>query len=319
VQDNIHFGNFNLSAGIRFDHYRVRVEETAWSPRLGFAWYVPQLGIVFRGSYDRVFGTPAIENLLLSTSAKVRTLDNEVAQLPLRPSRGNYYEVGATKELFKKAHVSANVFRRNLRNFADDDVLLNTGVSFPIALSSAEIYGAESQFVLPQLGPVTAWVSYSYQVASAKLPAVGGLFLGEDASGQLNSHNRTWVSQDQRHTIHGQVRYQPWSRFWMALGTTYGTGLPLDIGNEDVAKLMEDFGQAVVDRVNLSAGRVKPSLSVDISAAVDLYRKETRAVRVQADVRNLNDRLNVINFASLFSGTAIGAPRTFSVRLRFDY
>ena len=105
----------------------------------------------------------------------------------------------------------------------------------------------------------------------------------------------------------------------MALGTTYGTGLPLDIGNEDVAKLMEDFGQAVVDRVNLSAGRVKPSLSVDISAAVDLYRKETRAVRVQADVRNLNDRLNVINFASLFSGTAIGAPRTFSVRLRFDY
>ena len=125
-----------------------------------------------------MFGTPAIENLLLSTSAVVRTLDQRVAQLPLRPARGNYYELGATKELFKKAHLSANLFRRAIRNASDDDVLLNTGVSFPIAVSSANIYGVESQFVLPQMGPLTAWVSYSYQVASARLPVVGGLFSG---------------------------------------------------------------------------------------------------------------------------------------------
>jgi hypothetical protein len=319
VQDNMHFGNLNISAGIRFDHYRVQVAESAWSPRVGFAWYLPSLGVVFRGSYDRVFGTPAIENLLLSTSAQVRTLDGDVAQLPLLPSRGNYYEVGTTKELFHRAHVSANVFRRNLRNFADDDVLLNTGVSFPIALNSADIYGVESQLALPQWGPVTAWVSYSYQVASARLPVVGGLFLGEDAADKLNSHARVWVTQDQRHTMHGQVRYQPWSRFWMAAGTSYGTGLPVELSGEDTATLIEQFGQSVVDRVNLDASRVKPSLSVDLSAAVDLYRKESRALRLQGDIRNLNDRLNVINFASIFSGTAIAAPRNFSLRLRFDY
>jgi hypothetical protein len=93
----------------------------------------------------------------------------------------------------------------------------------------------------------------------------------------------------------------------------------VELNGEDVATLIEQFGQAVVDRVNLDAGRVKPSLTVDLSAAVDLYRKESRAVRLQGDIRNLNDRLNVINFASLFSGTAIAAPRSFSVRLRFDY
>jgi hypothetical protein len=60
-------------------------------------------------------------------------------------------------------------------------------------------------------------------------------------------------------------------------------------------------------------------LTVDVSAAADLYRKESRALRLQADIRNLNDRLNLINFASVFSGTAIAAPRRFSVRLRFDY
>ena len=319
VQDNAHFGNLNLSGGIRFDHYSVRATDSAWSPRFGFVWYVPKLGIVFRGSYDRAFGTPAIENLLLSTSAKVRTLDGTVAQLRLRPSRANYYELGATKELFHEAHISANVFQRDIRNFADDDVLLDTGVSFPIALSSAHIYGAESQFALPQWGPWSAWFNYSYMVASARLPVVGGLFLGQDAAELLNSNVRIWTSQDQRHTAHGQLRYQPWSRFWTSLGASYGSGLPVELNGESAATLIEEFGQAVVDRVNLSAGRVRPSLSVDLSAALDLYKKESRAVRLQADIRNLNDRLNVINFASVFSGTAIGSPRAFSLRLRFDY
>jgi len=319
VQDNLHFRNLNLSAGLRFDHYSVQVEESAWSPRLGFAWYVRKLGMVVRGSYDRVFGTPAIENLLLSTSAKVRTLDENVAQLPLRPSRGNYYELGVTKELLRQAHISMNAFRRSIRNLADDDTLLNTGVSFPIALRSGNIYGVESQFVLPQMGPVTSWVSYSYQVASARMPVVGGLFLGDDAAEELNSNARTWISQDQRHTVHGQVRYQPWSRFWMSFGASYWSGLPVELSGEDVATLVQQFGQQVVDQVNLDAGRVKASLSVNLSGAVELYHKEARSLRLQGDIRNLGDRLNVINFASLFSGTAIGAPRQFTLRLRYDY
>ena len=318
VQDTAHFGNVSVSAGIRFDHYRLRVDETDWSPRLGFGWYLPKLGLVIRGSYDRAFGTPAIENLLLSTSPTAQTLNNEARQLPVRPSRANYYELGATKELFRKAHISANVFRRDIRNFADDNNLLDTGVSFPIALSAAHIYGAESQFALPAWGPFSALLNYSYMVGVAHLPVVGGLFLGDETS-QLNSNARIWVSQDQRHTLHGQLRCQPWSRFWTALATTYNSGLPVDLNGESPQTLVDQFGQAVVDRVNLAAGRVRPSLSVDLSAALNLYKKETRGIALQADIRNLNDRLNVINFASLFSGTAIAPPRTFSLRLRFDY
>ena len=318
VQDNAHFGNLNLSGGIRFDHYSVRVNDSAWSPRFGFAWYVPKLGVVFRGSYDRAFDTPAIENLLLSTSSAAATLNHEVAQLPVRPSRANYYELGATKELFRKAHVSANVFRRDIRNFADDDPLLDTGVSFPIAENSAHIYGVESQFALPPWGPWSAWFNESYMVASARLPVVGGLFLGSDTQ-LLNSNARIWVSQDQRHTAHGLIRYQPQSRVWVSGGASYGTGLPVALNGESTQALVAEYSQAVVDRVNLPAGRVRQSMSVDLSAAVVLYKKELRALRLQGDIRNLNDRINVINFASLFSGTAIASPRTLSLRLRFDY
>jgi hypothetical protein len=38
-------------------------------------------------------------------------------------------------------------------------------------------------------------------------------------------------------------------------------------------------------------------------------------VRLQADALNLTNRLNVINFASLFSGTALAAPRMLTVRI----
>ena len=144
-------------------------------------------------------------------------------------------------------------------------------------------------------------------------------FSGQDASELLNSNARIWISQDQRNTAHSQLRYQPWSRFWTSVGASYGTGLPVELNGESAATLVEEFGRAVVDRVDLNAGRVRPSLSVDLSAALDLYKKESRAVRLQGDIRNLNDRLNVINFAGVFSGTAISSPRTFSLRLRFDY
>jgi hypothetical protein len=40
---------------------------------------------------------------------------------------------------------------------------------------------------------------------------------------------------------------------------------------------------------------------------------------VQANVVNLTNRLNVINFAGLFSGTALAPPRTFGVRAQVEF
>ena len=319
AQDQMRFGNLSLSAGVRFDHYSVQVDETAWSPRLGAAWYLPKLGLVLRASYDRIFGTPAIENLLLSTSGLARTLNQTAAQLPVRPSRGNYYEAGATKELFRRARWSTNYFWRDVRNFGDDDTLLNTGVSFPIALHSGSIYGAESQIALPQWHALSGWLNYSYLVAKARLPVTGGLFLGDEKAALLNSTERIWVSQDQRHTAHGQVRFQPIARFWMAVGASAGSGLPVELNGEDISTLIAQFGSRVVDRVNLPAGRVRPSFALDISGGLELWKKESLVLHVQGDIRNITDRLNVINFASIFSGTALASPRTSTLRLRVDF
>jgi hypothetical protein len=40
---------------------------------------------------------------------------------------------------------------------------------------------------------------------------------------------------------------------------------------------------------------------------------------LRVEIANVTNRLNVINFAGLFSGTAIGAPRTANVGLQAEF
>jgi hypothetical protein len=42
-------------------------------------------------------------------------------------------------------------------------------------------------------------------------------------------------------------------------------------------------------------------------------------MRMQADVQNINNRLNVIDFGGLFSGNAIGPPRSYALRLTTSF
>jgi hypothetical protein len=71
--------------------------------------------------------------------------------------------------------------------------------------------------------------------------------------------------------------------------------------------------------VNFDRGRVRPSSSVGASAGVELVHTDKAKLRFQADVSNLANRLNLINFAGVFSGTAIDAPRSFAIRIRTDF
>ena len=54
-------------------------------------------GLVLRGSYDRVFQTPAFENILLASSAAVDSLNDNVLRLPVRSFARDFYEAGLAK------------------------------------------------------------------------------------------------------------------------------------------------------------------------------------------------------------------------------
>jgi outer membrane cobalamin receptor len=321
AQDQMHLGKWNVSAGLRFDHYRLVVSESGWSPRIGVSRYVPSLNLLVHASYDRVFQTPAMENLLLASSPQLNSINPIVLRLPVRPARGNFYEAGITKALGGKLRVDANLFRRDFRNYSDDDVLLDTGVSFPIAFAKGQITGEEVRLEVPEWGRFSGFLSYANQSGIGQGPITGGLFLGSDAASGLTDTSRFAVTQDQRNTLNGRVRFQAIKRAWLAFGGEYGSGLPVNLGSgtPDINFLTAQFGAEVLNRVDFKRGRVRPGFSFDAAAGAELYHKEQRSAAMQIQVSNLADRLNVINFASLFSGTAVSPPRSVSARLRFTF
>ena len=319
VQDLIRLGNWTVSAGLRWDHYQLIVNQNAVSPRLGVARYFAKADLLLHASYDRVFQTPSFENILLASSPSVVVLNPDVLRLPVEPSHGNYYEVGMTKGFLGQFTLDVNYYRRNVNNFADDNLLLNTPVSFPIAFRKANIYGAEGKLNIPRWGNLSGFVSYSYMVGSAYFPVTGGLFLGQAATDALTQlGGRFWVSQDQRNTVRTRFRYQFLPRLWGAVGAEYGSGLPVDFDGT-YAQALAEYGQQVIDRVNFERYRVRPSLSVNASVGADIWKKDNLAMRLQFDAANLNNRLNLINFAGLFSGNSVAPPRSYAVRFSANF
>jgi len=321
VQDLIRLGNWTVNAGLRWDHYRLLLNRNAVSPRAAVSRYFSKTGIQIHGSYDRVFQTPSFENILLSSSPAAESLDTSVpaVQLPVPPSHGSYYEIGATKALFNRLRADANLFRRDVNNYADDSQILSTGISFPIAFRKAVLYGAEGKLEVPGWGRFSGFASYSYIVGNVWNPVTGGLFLGDDAAAavtQLTGHSPD--SQDQRQTIRSRVRYEAAPRLWIALGSDYNSGLPFqpDLTAQQYAT---EYGQAVISHLNFVRDRISPYLTENASVGVDLYSRDKTSVRLQADVENLSNKLEVIDFGGLFSGNAIGPGRQFTMRLTMKF
>ena len=319
LQDQIRLDNWTISGGLRWDHYQLLVNQNVVSPRLAVARFFPDWDLVLHGSYDRIFQTPASSNILLSSSPDVVSLTPQVLRLPVKPSLGNFFEVGASKALFGQARFEATVFSRRMNNFPDDDQLLSTAVSFPIAFAKASIYGAEGKLEIPHWRSLSGFVSYSYQVGAAYLPITGGLFLGSDASNALNNvTGRFWNSQDQRNTVRVRIRCQFTKRLWAGMGVEYGSGLPFKFSGTQEEALAQ-YGEQVVNRVDFENGRVRPSLSIDASVGAEVWKRDKLSVRLQADGMNLNNQLNVIDFAGLFSGNAIGPQRSYALRLTASF
>jgi hypothetical protein len=93
----------------------------------------------------------------------------------------------------------------------------------------------------------------------------------------------------------------------------------LDLTGIDVNFLLARYGPEILSGVNFDRGRLRPNFSLNAAAGIELYRKENRILTLQVAADNLTDRINVLNFAGRFSGTAVAAPRSASAHLRFVF
>jgi hypothetical protein len=331
VQDQVRLKNWTINAGLRWDHYQLLLNRQALDPRFSISRHFPSADLVLHFSYDRVFQTPSFENLLLSSSVAVESIDpTNFLRKRIEPSEGNYYEAGLTKVFAGKIKLDANYFRRLVANYADDSQITNTTISFPIAFRKSIIYGAEAKLDLPDWRRFSGFLSYSYTVGNVWLPVTGGLFWGSDATSaatQLTGHFPD--SQDQRNTVRGRLRYQVKPRFWIAGGIQYDTGLPFEFECDPSLTLQQCiygpggpaqiYGQDVVNRLNFARGRIYPSFQVNVSAGADIHKSDRMTMRFQIDGQNLTNILDVLDFGGLFSGNAIGPPRSVALRLTTNF
>src|SRR5262249_3220951 len=149
-------------------------------------------------------------------------------------------------------------YHRTFKQFADDDVFLNTGVTFPIAFDSASVSGLDAKLTLVPWHNWSGTLSYSLLKGTARLPVVGGLFLGGE---DIVTAGEVPITQDQRHTMRLQGRYQINARIWAVGSVHYGSGLPVEFtGGQDLTTLVAQYGVDVLRRVDFEAGRVRPNL-----------------------------------------------------------
>ena len=318
VQDVIRAGRATVSAGLRFDHHRLFLDEQAWSPRLSLSWAAtPE--VVLHAAYDRTFETQPIEGILLA-STDPEELGEEAISRPLRSSRGHFVEGGAAITLARAARLEATVFRRQAQDVTDDELLLNTAVSFPITFASATVKGVELALDTTRWRGLSGSMSYSYSHGEGQLPLTGGLFL--DIDDELVEDETFPLSQDQTHTLRTRVRADLGERSWIAAMFRYDSGLPVEVeGDEtlDLEALAEQYGADVVEQFDVERGRVRPSYALDLSGGIRVFERQGTRLALQIDALNVLNRLNVINFAGLLSGTALAPPRSVTARLQLQF
>jgi outer membrane cobalamin receptor len=323
IQDNLRWRNFSAALGLRFDHYSLRIQDDALSPRVALGYYIPRAGLMLRASYDRIFQPPPTENLLLSSSAGTLDIDAVEQAIAVPASRANFFEAGLRKPFWNVFRLDVSHYWRTFRNNLDDDVFLNTGISFPITFDSARIEGTEVRLELPRWKSVSSFVSYSNMIGHAGSPVTGGLFIeGGEAEKLRDVVEQFPITQDQRNTLAAQIRFEPDRRVWFALDTRYGSGLPVELVNDDDEEEHEEsqlISPAILDKVNFERGRIQPNFSLNFSVGARVWEQDARSATLQFDIRNVTGRLNLINFNGLFSGTALAPGRQLTLQMRVRF
>ena len=320
--------NLTLDLGVRYDHYKLLIREQAVSPRLGLAYYVPKTKTTLRASYNRLFQPPPAENLLLASSSEaaalspISVLQGITTVQPILPDKQNAFEAGAQQLLGQLFRLNLTVYQKRIKNFSDKDQFFETGVIFPITISSGRVTGEEVRLESTDIHGVHGFVSYANARAFGVTPIAGGLFLGENPQDLFLNGFKFANDHDQRNEAQFQVSYNHRrSGLYASFSGRYDSGVPVDVepGTTLSDFTAQGFDPRLFNEIDFQRGRIRPRTILDFSVGADLMQKERVSMNVQFDVQNLTNELFLYNFESVFSGTHVGFPRLFSGRLSLRF
>lgn len=322
VQDTFTpFKNLTISAGLRYDHSDLLVSDQQFSPRVGAAYYIAKTKTAVRGSFNRLYMPPQVENLLLASSEQARELSPFATpegggSAVVRPEKVSAYEVGFAQDVFGLFKFDAAYWYRSFRNYDDPNVFFNTTIIFPNSVAEGFARGVDARIDLPERRGWSGYASYGNARILQTGPINGGLFLTDEFI-EIGPGTRFIPDHDERNTVSFAVNYNLRSKgLWASFMGRYESGMPLEVEPDDLDELRDEPG---ADLVNFERARVKPWSVFDVAAGWDLFREERVTVQTQFSVENIFDRPFVYNFGNPFSGTHFGYPRRWTARLKLVF
>jgi hypothetical protein len=313
--------NFTIDAGLRFDHSSLLASEQQFSPRVGAVYYVHRTRTAVRGSFNRLYMPPQIENLLLSSSEQARRLSPFASEAAggaktVLPERVSAYEVGFAQDVLGLFRLDGAYWYRSFRNFDDPNVFFNTTIIFPNSVARGFARGVDARLDIPEKKGWSGYLSYGNSRVLQTGPLNGGLFLTNDFL-RIGPGTRFIPDQDERNTASFGVAYNLRSKgLWASFMGRYESGVPLEV-EEDKLKQLKDLPGA--ELVNFGRGRVKPWSVFDFSTGCDIFKEEKVSMQVQFDVQNIANRKFVYNFGNPFSGTHFGYPRLWDAKIKLVF
>ncbi len=241
---------------------------------------------------------------------------------PIRPDKEHVFEVGAQQPLSRYFRLNLTAYQKRITNFSDKDQFFETGVIFPITISSGRVTGEEARLESTDIHGFRGFFSYANAHAYGVTPISGGLFLGEDSQGFRLAGQKFSADHDQRNEVQFQMSYthKP-SGIYAIFNGRYDSGVPTDVepGTTLAEFTSAGFDPRLYNEIDFQRGRVRPRTVLDFSVGADIMRDERTSVNVQFDVQNLTNQLFLYNFESVFSGTHVGYPRLLSGRLALRF
>lgn len=317
--------NLTLDLGARFDSYHFLVTKNFLSPRLGVAYRIERTRTILRASYNRFMETPALENLLLSSSARTRIFSPAEADqpnfAPVRPSRESQFDVGFQQQLGRYLRLDSEFYYRRLKNQPEITNFLETGIIFPATLDRNRSKGIENRLDLARVHGFSGFVSYTNFHIYGFAPITGGLFLGEAVDKLSRAGQRVKIEEDQRNTVVFESRYdQLRHHLWVIFSGRHDSGFSVEL-DPDVTRdeFEHEFPVKILDQVNFAGGFVRPHTVLNFAVGKEFGLNEHVSLVGQFNAENLANEFYLITFESVFSGTTIGRPRSLSGRVSLNF
>jgi hypothetical protein len=176
--------------------------------------------------------------------------------------------------------------------------------------------GAETRLTFVERKGLSGTVSVTTGRAISTPPFTGGLFLGQAAVDLLSSGPFV-IDHDQRLSVHATANYDAPGCTWTAASVRYDSGLVANPSDPVAVAADPDYAD-LLPYVDLAAAvpRVRPRTIVDVAGGCDASSGGRRTWSVQLQATNLTNRIALYNFQSVFVGTRLVQPRTFSVRIK---